>query len=182
MELALAAFTMASSAATAVGGASGIMSIMSGVATAGSVLAGMNAANQTRTAGLLEQQELSFQSGLLSLSDDQEALASQQRAIALRTEALQKTAAARVAFAGAGAGMGPQLDSIEDYLGSELDFGLAIEKTNRKIGALETGLNKSQLSLRGGNAVKVAAAKADGMRLGSLIEGAQGVISIAKRG
>ena len=180
-SVAIAAFSAAAAAAAAPA-LSTVGTILQGVATVGSVLAGFQAAKQQEFAGAAQQQDLELQSRLAEQQGRGQELQSQQRAVELRREAVRRVAAARVAFGASGLDISSgQLRSIENEIQSDTDFGLSIEATNRDIGNQQSGVRAERLTTQGANARAAGASRASGTRIGAIGTGARGLLSIIRR-
>lgn len=186
-EMAVAAFTAVSAAATSAVAAlpamSTVASVLSGVATAGSVLMGVQQARQTEVAGEAAYLDSRISSETAKLEGERAATQSAARAVEIRREAVRKLAAARVAFAGSGLDVDSgQLLSIERSMDDEVGHALGMEESNARIARSEAGFAASRYEARGDNARSAAKQKAQMERTGSVVTGLKGLVSIAKRG
>ncbi len=182
-SVAMVGFSAISAIASAMPAVSTVAGILGGVATAGSVLMGMQQARQHEVAGQIGQQEALFKSKLALLEGERQANASAAKAVELRRDAVRRVAAARVAFAGSGIDLSSgQLRNIEGDIENELDYGLKVEDFNTKMARGDAALRASQLRMQGVNIARAGKMKADAARMGAAVRGAQGLLSIIRRG
>lgn len=159
------------------------LSVLQGTMSAGSVLMGLVGGGMDYMAGQSKAADARFNAGMAEVEGRRQAADSESRAADIATEYAKKTAAARVAFAGAGLDISSgQLAGVENSLGQDAAYGLAMEGANRKAG----------LSVAAGRAAQyrsqAKAAETAGMWgaakdvIGGFMGGGKGLLSIANRG
>lgn len=159
----------AASAAAAAGAGSTAFSILQGVATAGSILA-------TLAGGAASNAEAGEQAQLAEINAEGDRLASEERALRIRRDLLQRVGAARVAFAGSGVSIAAgQPAAVEQDLRRQASFELGLEKSNAAL-RRASGELKAR-SIRRGGQVDLT-----GSYLKAGITGLNYGLDIAKRG
>lgn len=133
----------ASTAAAATAGATaGGLSVLHGVTTAGSMLASL-------TGGVMAFGEGQAQSSLARMQAEQEMLASKDQALRIKSEFLQKSAAARVAFAGSGVDAASGTPAaVEAGMRGEADYEIGTANLNGQLRAASARMRANQLSLK----------------------------------
>lgn len=159
----------AAAGASTIGVSSTVLSVLGGVATAGSVLMQMAAGNAAEA-------ESGLQESMALTEARSEAAASAARAVEIRREALQKIGAARVAFAASGIDLSSdQLTGIEDSIEDDAKYQTGIERANQRRALLMGKLRAGAFTARGANAAFASNA-------GALTTAAGGMLDIVKRG
>lgn len=183
-EIAASAFAAtAATAAAAVPAMSTAATVLAGLATAGSVLMGLQAAQASKVQGEAALADAKISAEVAGLEGERAATASAARAVELRRDALRKIGAARTAFAGSGLDVSSgQLEAFEGDVNNEVEYGLAFEQTNQKLGRVEAKLHGERYKARGENAYYASLAKADAQQMEAYATGARGLLSIARRG
>lgn len=185
-EMAIAAFSGLSTlatGATAALGSSLSLSVLGGVATAGSVIMGLQQAGQERFAGDVAAREAGFNAEVARTEGERQATQSAARAVEIRRAALERIGAARVAFAGSGLDISSrQLGAIEDSIAADATYGLDMEKANQRIARASADVRAGQYETQGVTGRIAANARANAATLGGFVTGAKGLLSLARRG
>jgi hypothetical protein len=136
--------TAVSAVGSAVGLSSTTLSVLQGVATAGSILS----AGVAGVTGYVEGQQ---NAAFARIEGNAERLASQEQSLRIRRDLVQKVGAARVAFAGSGLsiGSGSQAEDVEDDLRDQADFELGLEKANRTYRAASAQIKAQNAETQG---------------------------------
>ncbi|MFA7504281.1 MAG: hypothetical protein WCZ28_06245 [Burkholderiaceae bacterium] len=159
--------TAAGVTSTVAAGASTALSVLQGVATAGSILSSL-------AGGLSAYAEAQTNADLARLQGNQEVLASEEAAIRIKRDLVQKTGAARVAFAASGLDISSSQE-VERDLAAQAEFETGIEKQNARIRRAQALARAGQLETSGSMSLLAAGGKA-------LASGADFGIDIARRG
>lgn len=142
--------------ATVMGGASSALSILQGVATAGSILS-------TVVGGIGSYREAKASAEMARLDGTQAELAGEERALRIKRDALMKAGAARVAFAASGVEIGSgSAGAVEDDIMGRARFETGIERSNAVQRALAAKLRAERFSTAGAFSALGAGAKALG--------------------
>lgn len=181
-EIAIGLFTALGTGASAVGsavasagaGLSGLvgagsssLGILQGVATAASVAS-------TLVGGIGSFAQGQQQAEIAKLQGNSEYLASEEKALQIRRDLVQKVGAARVAFAGSGLDIS-SASAVESDLRNQADFATSIEKTNAETNKMMATLRAKQYRTNGALDLVGASLKAAGTATGYGFD-------IAKRG
>lgn len=183
-ELAIGAFTAIGSGLGAVAPAiSTTMTVLQGVATAGSVLMSIMSAKEEQRAGAAAAEQATMRAGMERLEGQREATESAARALEIRREHARKVGAARVAFGASGLDISSgQLDALEGDLGNQATFGLDMERSNQRQALLLADLRAGQYEAQADNAIVGARARSNAKYVEAAASGAKGLLSIVKRG
>lgn len=186
-EMALAAMSMAGTAATtaaaALPAASSAMSVLQGVTTAGSVLMGFMGGRQERRAGEAAALDAQLNADVARLDGERQVNESAERALRIQQDHVRKVAAARVAFAGSGLDISSgQLGSIEGSLGNEARLGLDVEVGNQRQARANADLRAGQYEAQARHAREGGRSR-QMLRIASgLLDAGRDVIAIRRRG
>jgi hypothetical protein len=120
---------------------SSALGILQGVATAASVAS-------TLVGGIGSYEEGQQQAQIAKLQGNSEYIASEQKALQIRRDLVQKVGAARVAFAGSGLDIS-SAGAVESDLRNQADYATAIEKTNAEQAKAMAALRASQYRSNG---------------------------------
>lgn len=159
--------TAAGVTSTVAAGASTALSVLQGVATAGSILSSL-------AGGLSAFSEAQTNAELARLQGNQEVLASEEHALRIKREMVQKVGAARVAFAASGLDISSSRE-VERDLEAQAQFETGIERQNTRIRRAQALARAGQLQTSGTMSLIASGAKA-------LTAGANFGIDIARRG
>jgi hypothetical protein len=146
---------------------SSALGILQGVATAASVAS-------TIVGGIGSAVQGEQQAEIAKLQGNSEYIASEQKALQIRRDLVQKVGAARVAFAASGLDIS-SANAVEDDLTNQADFATAIEKTNAAQAKQMAAIRASQYRSNGLIDLAGAGLKAAGQAGGFGLD-------IAKRG
>lgn len=144
---------------------------------------GVAGAQQSALAGEAAALDARFNASLAEIDGQQQATASQAKALDLRREAIKRVGAARVAFGASGLDISSgQLSAIEGSIASDLEYGLALEKENENLARVGGQLKSLRYQSQAASSIAAGQAKAGGGYIGTGIKMAEGLLSIAKRG
>lgn len=121
-------------------GSSGL-TVLSGMATAASMAS-------TLVGGLSSMAQANSNAQMAKLQGQQDYLASEQSALQIRRELLQKTGAARVAFAASGLDVSSAA-AVESDLTSQANYATSIEKSNAQIRQAQAAARARQYKMQG---------------------------------
>lgn len=159
--------TTAAGVTSGLGAASGALSVLQGVATAASMAS-------TLVGGLSAAGSAATNASLAKLQGEADYVASEQAALRIRRDAVQKIGAARVAFAGSGLDIS-SADGVVGDINAQANFETSVEMNNAKLRTATAAAKARAYKMQGGMDLLGAAAKAAG-------QGAQFGIDIANRG
>jgi hypothetical protein len=150
---AAAASTTAASwlAGTTVTTAAGVTSSLAATSgTLGALSTGLTVASAASAliGGYMSYQQANFQADAAQLNADQARLESEEKALRIRREQVQKVGQARVAFAGSGLDISSGA-AIEAGYGREAAFETGLARTSGEIGAGSAGMQAAALRSRG---------------------------------
>ncbi|MGE0698271.1 MAG: hypothetical protein AB7O57_04175 [Hyphomicrobiaceae bacterium] len=184
-ELAATAFAALASSSTAAAGwaagttittAAGATSSLLGSSALGALSTGLTVASSVSAllGGYMSYRQANMQADVAGLNAESARIESEEKAIRIRRELVQKTGAARVAFAGAGLDISSG-SAIEQGYRSEADAEIRFARSGGEIAAAGQEMAGAQYRTRGYASLIEAAGRA-------AIGGGQQALSIARRG